>query len=174
MLQNYSRYKLLQEFFDFPKKSFHMRELARNIRLAQISVINHLKALLKENLVIKEKGTIYNVFKANRENQVFKLLKQQDMVLRIHKSGVLDYIEKSAHPNCILLFGSASRGEDTEGSDIDLFVQAEEANLELTKYEKLINRKINILFEPDVKKLSKELTNNLINGRILSGYFKVM
>ena len=53
MLQKYSRYRLMQEFFDAPTKAFSMRELSRKIKLAQPSVINHLKALLKEGLIVR-------------------------------------------------------------------------------------------------------------------------
>ncbi|HLD02403.1 MAG TPA: nucleotidyltransferase domain-containing protein [Candidatus Nanoarchaeia archaeon] len=174
MLQKYSRYKLLEQFFDCPRKSFHIREISRKISLALISVINHLDALCKEGLVLKEKGTIYNVFKANRENPKFKLLKQQNIIWRIHTSGFISSIEETTHPTCIILFGSASRGEDTDQSDIDIFIQAKESPIPLAKYEKSLNRKINLLFEPDLKTLSKELLNNLINGKILSGYLKAV
>ena len=54
MIQNYSRYRVLQEFFDFPRKDFQMRELSRRINLAQPSVINHLKTLVKDNLIIND------------------------------------------------------------------------------------------------------------------------
>ena len=174
MLQNYNRYKILQEFFDAPRKGFHIRELSRQIRLAQISVINHLNALCKEGLLIKEKGDIYNVFKAHRENTAFKLLKQQNMVWRLHTSRLMSYLEETLHPTCVVLFGSASRGEDAEESDIDLFVQAGEAMLDVEKYERVLKRKINVLFEADLKELNKELLNNIINGDVLSGYLKVM
>jgi len=32
MLQKYSRYKILQEFFDFPRQDFQMREIARRTK----------------------------------------------------------------------------------------------------------------------------------------------
>lgn len=91
----------------------------------------------------------------------------------MHISGLLDYLETEYTPNCIILFGSGSRGEDTEESDIDIFIQAEENELNLQKYEKKLNRKISLLFEPKIDALSKELLNNLINGQVLSGYLKV-
>src|SRR3989338_11389756 len=162
MLQNYSRYRLLQEFFDFPRKDFQMRELSRRIKLAQISVINHLKFLQKDGLVIKEKKGVYSVFRANRESEDFRILKMQNLIWRIHKSGLIPFIDEKLKPNCVVLFGSASRGDDTEISDIDLFIQAEEAQLNLEKYEKILNRRINILFEPKIGSLNKELLNNII------------
>lgn len=173
MLQNYSRYKLLQVFFDYPKKDFQIRELSRKIRLAQISIINHLKHLVKENLVIKENKLIYPSYKANTNNELFKLLKKQNLILRLKESGLIEFLEEQLRPNCIVLFGSASRGEDSEDSDTDIFLQSKEVNLDLNKFEKSLNRKINLLFEPSLKKLSEELLNNIINGEILYGYLKV-
>jgi len=70
------------------------------------------------------------------------------------------------------LFGSASIGEDTEQSDIDLYVDSKTKELNLEKYKKLLKRKINILYEEDFNKISPELKNNLINGVILKGYLK--
>lgn len=164
----------MQEFFDAPKKGFYIRELSRKVGLAQISVMNHLNALCKDGFIVKEKGGIYNVFKANRENSQFKLLKQQNMIWHLHASGLISYLEETVHPTCVVLFGSASRGEDTEESDVDLFVQAGETALNIGKYEKTVKRKINVLFEAELKALSKELLNNIINGNVLSGYLKVV
>jgi predicted nucleotidyltransferase len=164
---------ILQEFFDYPRKNFQMRELSRRVKLAQVSVINHLKELKKEGLIIKEKKGIYSTYRANREDEDFRLLKKQNLIWRIHKCGLVSFLDESLKPNCIVLFGSASRGEDTETSDIDIFVQVEETGLDLQKYEKSLNRKIKALFEPKLSSLSKELLNNIINGQIIYGYLKV-
>jgi len=173
MIQKYSRYRILQEFFDFPKKDFYIRELSRRTKLAQTSVIAHLKALLKEKLIIKKKDGIYPSFKANRDNEMFKIYKKFDLILRINQTGLLNYIYDSCLPDCIILFGSASKGEDVEESDIDLFVQAREKKLNLEKYEKLLNRRISLFFEENFSRLSKELKNNILNGIVLKGYIKV-
>ncbi|MBN2042662.1 MAG: nucleotidyltransferase domain-containing protein [Candidatus Aenigmarchaeota archaeon] len=174
MLQKYSRYRVMQEFFDFPRKGFQIREISRRINLAQVSVINHLKALQKEGLVVKEKKGIYPTFHANTNNENYKTLKKQNLVQRIHESELISFIDRNLKPNCIVLFGSGARGEDTETSDIDLFVQAKEVQMDLGKYENLLKRKINLLFEPETKGLSKELLNNIINGQVIYGYLKVL
>ncbi len=174
MIQKYSRYKILEQFFDFPRKAFLIREISRNSKLAAPSVRLHLKALLSEELIIKDDSTLYPSFKANKENSMFKLLKSQNIVLRLNKCGLLNEIEKAIYPACMVLFGSASRGEDNEDSDIDLFVQAKKAKIDLSKFEKVLNRKINILFEPNIKTLSPELLNNLANGAVTYGYMKIV
>ena len=173
MIQKYSRYRILQEFFDSPKKDFQMREISRNTKIAQPSVINHLKGLLKEKLIIKEKKGIYPTYRANRDSEFFRTYKKLDLLLRIYSSGLLDYIYDSCQPDVIVLFGSGSRGEDIENSDIDLFVQSPEKRLNLGKYEKILNRGIALFFEEAFSRLSNELKNNILNGIVLKGYLKV-
>lgn len=174
MIQKWSRYRILQQFFDFPRKAFFIRELSRNTKLAQTAIRVNLKGLLAEGLIRKDKTGLYPSFRAVRDRQLFKLLKSQNIVLRLYQTGVLGVIEKATYSSCIVLFGSASIGEDTEESDIDLFVQAKRITLDLRKFETALNRKINLLFEPDMKTISPELLNNLANGIVVYGYLKVV
>ena len=173
MLQEYTRYKILQEFFDYPRKSFQMREISRNTKIAHPSVLNHIKALIKEGLIIKENKGIYPSYIANRDDNNFKIHKKINLLLRLYDSKLIDYIYDTCYPKVIILFGSASIGEDTEQSDIDLFVDSKSKELSLVKYEKLLKRKINILYEENFNKIHNELKNNIINGIILKGYIKV-
>jgi len=173
MIEKYNRYKILREFFNFPRMDFHIRQICRLTKISQPSVINHLKELLNENLIIKEKKSIYPTFRANRENEHFKIYKKLDIILRINKTGLINYIYDSCLPNSIILFGSASKGEDIKESDIDLFVQSKEKKLDLKKYSKLLNREVSLFFQEDFNKLNKEIKNNIINGIILKGYLKV-
>lgn len=150
-----------------------MRDLSRRIRLAQASVIIHLKALQREGLIVKENKGIYPSFRANRDNGEYKLLKSQNLIWRIHNSGFISFLDEKLKPNCVVLFGSASNGEDTETSDVDIFVEAKEADLDFESFEKVLKRKINILFEPKIGSLGKELRNNILNGQVIYGYMKV-
>lgn len=173
MIQRYSRYKILREFLECPLKDFHMRELSRITKITQPTVMNHLKALTKEGLIFKEKKGIYPTYGANRDSDVFKFYKKFNLILSMQQSGLLDYIKDSCNSDVIILFGSASRGEDTEKSDIDLYVQSREKDLGLSKYEKVLHKEINIFFEENFSRLSNELKNNILNGIVLDGYLKV-
>lgn len=173
MLQNYNRYRILQEFFNCPTKNFHMREISRITKIAQPSVTNHLKALVNEGLVIKEKKGLYPSFRANRDNELFKLYKKFDLIFRINRSGLLDYLHDNLLPDAMILFGSASRGEDIEESDVDLFILGKENKVNLEKFEKVIHREIALFFEENFSRLNKELKNNILNGILLRGYLKV-
>lgn len=175
MLKKDNATKVLEVFFDNPvpdDAGFQLREICRKIELAPKSVKNYLEILEKNNLIFKRKNRVqgYPVYYANRDDDYFKFLKKLNILKRIKESGLIDYIENNCKPDVIFLFGSASRGEDIEKSDIDLFIQCNEKKLNLKKYEKELHRKINPFFEKDFDKLSKELKLNIINGIKLRGY----
>ena len=173
VIQNYSRYKVLRAFCNFPNRNLQFRELSRLIKLTQPALLNHLKELIKENLILREEKGIYPSYKANLENPLFKFYKKYDIVLRLYQLGFIDYIYDLCLPNSIILFGSAAKGEDTEESDIDIFIQSKEKKLNLDRYKSLMNREISLYFQEDLAKLPIELKNNILNGIILKGYIKV-
>ncbi len=178
MLQNYNKYKVLKIFFDDPLPKgapYQLREISRKIDLAPTSVKIYLGELTKEGFILKSQHRVnkYPVYSANRTNKKFKFYKKVDMIISIGESGLSDYLDEKCMPDVIILFGSASKGEDLLDSDVDLFLLCKERKLELGKYEKEIKRKINIFFSTDFNKLSQELKNNILNGVILKGYIKV-
>lgn len=86
--------------------------------------------------------------------------------------NLIEFLKKEFMPNCIILFGSFARGEDIEDSDIDLFLECKKKNINLSKFEKQLNRKIQLHFNDNFKQYAKELKNNIINGIILDGYIE--
>lgn len=163
---------VLRLFFDRPTKSFQLREISRLIKLGMPSVKLHIKRLEKYGFIKMEKTGIYPSYKASK-NEIFKLYKKNDVILRLHESGLVGFLVDKFSPDAVVLFGSASRGEDVENSDIDLLVLAKEMDIDLDKYEKIFKRKINILPEPNIKTIPKELLNNVLNGTVVYGYIKV-
>ena len=167
----------MELFFEDPipkGTGFQLREISRKTSIAPPSVKRYLEELEKAGLITKEKHRIqgYPIYYANRNNDYFKLLKKVTMVQNINESGLLDQINDKCMPDAIILFGSASKGEDLIDSDLDIFIQCKEKKLDLSKYEKQLNRKINPFYAEDFNGLSKELRNNIINGIVLKGYLK--
>lgn len=178
MLQKDNRHKVLRLFFEDPLPKgigFQLREISRKVDIAPTSVKRYLSDLEKESLIVKAKHRIYGypVYYANRDNEDFKFLKKIDNIIRVKESGLLGYLSDKCMPDIIILFGSASRGEDLKDSDIDIFILSKKEKLDITKYEKILNRKIELFFSSNLNKLSKELRNNILNGFILKGYVKV-
>jgi len=178
MLKKDNLDKVLEVFFDNPLPEgigFQLREISRNIKLAPKSVKLYLDELEKVNLIIKKKHRIhkYPVYYANRDDNYFKFLKRLNIIRRIKESGLLDYLDEKCMSDVIILFGSASKGEDIESSDIDLYLQCDEKKLDLSKYDRELKRRINLFFEKNFDKLSDELKQNIVNGDKLTGYLRV-
>ena len=96
------------------------------------------------------------------------------MLYKIRKSGLVKYIEKKSWPNCMVLYGSCGDGYYTERSDIDIFVEAKDIDLDLYQFEKKLGKKIHVLFEPNINDLSRELRINIVLGTLLYGHINVM
>ena len=163
----------MELFFEQPSKLFQIREISRIIKIAPTSVRIHLEELRKDNLLIKTQTSIYHAYIANTENRQFKIYKQIIFIKKLYETGLIDYLEDTLHPKCIILFGSIRKGEYTKNSDIDLFVQSEEKLINLSKFEKLLYHKINIIHEENIAKLSGELFNSIMNGIKLSGHLRI-
>ncbi len=166
-------YKILELFIEFPAKDFSVRGLARNLKLSHATVIKYIANLEKLGFIKKKEATLYPTYFASTESPKYKFYKRNWLVFKINESGLIDYIQKETLSSSIILFGSGAKAVFTEKSDIDIFVEANEAKLDLTKYEKKINHKINPLFEQNINNLSKELRNNIINGVVLYGFIKI-
>ena len=172
MAEKSNREKILSLFLESPTKQFQIREACRISGISLPSARNYLISLEKEGLVRKLPGNVFPYFIANRENRRFRALKANHWRLRLEESGILSALNR-LYPDCIVLFGSCARGEDTEKSDIDLFVQAGEMDFKLAGFEKQLKRKISLFFEPHPEKLPNELKNNLVNGIVLDGRLKL-
>lgn len=168
-----SKMRIMELFFEEPNRDFQIREVSRLSGLAVTSVKKHLDELVEEGLLRKNDKTLYPSFVAEYTNPLFVLYKKYVIMVKILESGVLDYIEKEIYPSCIVLFGSVSKGEYQKSSDIDMFIQAGKKDLNITAFEKKLKHEIHLIFEADLKKLSPELLNNIINGDVVSGYLKI-
>ncbi|MEK6835964.1 MAG: nucleotidyltransferase domain-containing protein [Nanoarchaeota archaeon] len=171
MIQNYNRYKILNLFFKFPRKNFQLREISRLAKIALPSTKKYVEELVKDQLILENKETLYKSYNANLENNDFRLYKKISTLIKL--KDLIYEIENKMNPDVVVLYGSASNGEDVEDSDIDLFIIGREKPINLARFEKELNRKIHLIFENDLKKVSKEFLNNLINGIVLYGYLKV-
>ena len=166
-------YKILQLFIENPNKDFSVRGIARKLELSHATVIKHIDNLLKLHLINKKEETLYPTYYANIENPQYKFYKKNHIIFKINKTGLIEFIQKQTLSSSIVLFGSCAKGVFTEKSDIDLFVESKESKVDIKKYEKKLNRKINLLFESNINNLSKELRNNIVNGIILFGFIKI-
>jgi predicted nucleotidyltransferase len=173
MLKEYNRYKVLKVFLDSPTESFGLRELSRASGIAPVSVLNYLKEFEREKLIVRKIIKGVPAYIANRDNENFIVNKKIGILYELSNSGLVEELWQKLSPNAIVLYGSFARGEAVEGSDVDIFIIGKEKRIKLESFEKNLGKKIHLMFEENVKMISRELKNNLINGIVLKGYIKV-
>src|SRR3989344_9701656 len=122
MITKDNNLKVMELFFKFPYRIFHIRELARLTRLSSTGIIKIVKKLKKEKLLITKKVKNIEEIKPNF-NGKFLLIKRLHNIYSLYNSGLIDFIKKYYEmPKAIILFGSYSDGTDTEKSDIDIAI----------------------------------------------------
>jgi len=166
--------KVMKLFFENPEKKFHIREIARIVKISSGGAFNIIKKLKKTGLLSSEKkGVIENVSASKTEK--FIQLKRCYNLYSIFSSGLVQFLrDKYEEPEAIILFGSYGKGEDISESDIDIaIITKKHIKIDLKKFDDLLKRKINT-YEIQISECKKEFINNLVNGIILYGYLKVV
>ena len=170
----------LRHFFEDPNRWFHVREMARLLRLNPSTASKYLNQLYEGGFLTRKYERGHLLFKSDNENYNFKDAKLYYNISSIRKSGLIEYLYGHLHyPESILIYGSYSKGENDQNSDIDLFVitnMKKELNLDV--FEKKLKAKIHLFLKTKnefshLQKENKNLANSIINGIVLRGYFEV-
>ncbi len=176
----FEKKNILIPFFEEPNRKYHLRELAKLLKLSPATVKKNIEYFLKTNLVKEKRERNLRLFGANLESKIFREYKKFYTIMKILNSGLLEKLVDEFLFPTVILFGSAAKGEDFKNSDVDIFVLSnskKETNLE--KFEKQIRRKIQlfVMNSEELSQLAKknpELFNNIVNGIKLEGFLKVV
>lgn len=171
--------EILRYLFIKAGMSFNARGLARPLNRTQAGIVKVLPELEKEDLVKikKDKDSGRWSIEFNRDSQKAIDLKLVENLKMIYESGLVKFLEDSFPGATIILFGSYARGDDVwtgesvgNTSDIDIaIIGTKGKEIELIKFDKLLERNIVINFYPSFKKIHKHLKDNILNGILLSG-----
>ena len=170
-----TKQKIKDYFFLNPTAKMRVRQLERELNLSLPSVIRYCKELRKEGILkIITIGDV-NFYAADRSSEAFLLEKKLFNLRQIYLSGFVKYLREELSNPTIILFGSYSRGEDVEESDIDIYVESSfKKELSIGKFEKILRRNIHLFKFKDIKKIgNKKLADNILNGIILNGFLRV-
>ena len=165
---------VLRFFLENPTTEIHLRELSRQTQISFPWVRKIVLQLSKEGYVLKKEERGLVLVKANRDNQLFLALKKSANFFSLFQIRLIEkLVELYERPQTIILFGSYSRGEDTEESDVDIaIITRRKCTISLSSFEKKLKRKIKIL-ELKPEKIEKEFMNTLANGIVLYGYLEI-
>ncbi len=168
--------EILRLLFVKAGMSLNQRGIARALEVTSPAVMKALPKLEKEGLVSvkQDKESKRWSIELNRDNHKVIQLKRVDNLRQVYSSGLADFLEKEFAGATIILFGSYSKGEDTTSSDIDIAVIGrKKKKVELTHYDKILERTIFINFYPSFTEIHKHLRENLFNGIVLAGSVEI-
>ncbi len=159
--------------------SFNARGLAKALNRTQAGIVKVLPELEKEGIVKikKDENSGRWSIEFNKENQKAIDFKRAENLKMIYESELVKFLEDSFPGTSIILFGSYSRGEDILAnefkenvSDIDIaIIGTKSKEVELTKFDKILERTIIINFYQSFKEIHKNLKDSILNGILLSG-----
>lgn len=117
-----SALKILSFLVESPGKDFLGNEIQKSTSISRAGVYIALRELIKQKLVSKTKKGKFLMYSVAYDEPVLKQFK----VMR-NTQSLKPLVEKlKVYSKKIILYGSASRGEDDPKSDIDLFILAKD------------------------------------------------
>ncbi|MEK6792786.1 MAG: nucleotidyltransferase domain-containing protein [Nanoarchaeota archaeon] len=169
MLSIFNNLKL---FFEDSYRRINVREYSRLTKISPPTASKMLLKFNKEDLLIMEKDRNYLFYYANKNNKLFIDLSRIYWKLKL--DGLINFLNNELTNPSIILFGSLSKAEVKEDSDIDICIISHKKDLDIEKFENNLKRKIQLFFFNSIKDIdNKELTNNILNGYILEGRLKL-
>jgi len=167
--------RIKEYFFLHPTLKLRVRQIERIVKVPLPSAIRYAKELEKEGIL--KSSTIANVtiYSADRISKQFLLEKKLFNIRDLFSSGLVAFLIAEFSNPTIIVFGSYSRGEDVEESDIDLYIETpSKKKVNPVKFEKKLLRKVQIFRYKNINYVeNKELANNIINGITLNGFLEV-
>jgi len=146
MIFNTTSMKILQYFFDNPYEQIHLRGLSRKSKISVYATKKIVDDLVNQKILIDNRLGNQRFIKPNLENQFFKQLKIAFSIKKIQDSKIIEYLEEKIPAiSSVILYGSTSQGKDDEKSDIDLLIIGQKTKIDISKFEKIINKEINLL-----------------------------
>ena len=167
--------RIKEYFFLNPTTRLRVRQIERQVKVPLPSVIRYTKELEEENILKSYEIANIRVYSADRTSKDFLLKKKLFNIEQLFSSKMVDFVIKQLSNPPIVVFGSYSRGEDIEKSDIDIYIESpSKKKINLDRFGKLLQRNIQIFAYKNIHEVeNKELTNNIINGINLNGFVKV-
>jgi predicted nucleotidyltransferase len=162
----------LEPFFEDNYRRINVREYARIKNISPPTARTLLTNYADENNLLKyEMDRNYLFFYANRENSLFISLLNAYFKQKLENIKLIKKLEHEFVDPKIILFGSVSKGEINENSDIDIAIItiSNQKEMNLSIEEKSLKRDIQLFVFKGLDKIPKELRNNILNGYNLFG-----
>lgn len=139
LLGNRNEIKILDLLIRNPTTQFLQKDIGKKTKLSKATLIKWLSFLEKKSLVNMKKEGVSKKYSLKRENYIVKQLKiLNNLILLDDMKKIIEKFNIKAY-----LYGSASRGEDAEESDLDVLVVGKIKKDQIIKEINQISEKIN-------------------------------
>jgi len=146
MLFNTASMKIMLYFFNKPYEQIHLRELSRKTKTNIYTTKKIADELANQKILLEKRQGNQRIFQVNIDNQFFKQLKIAFSIKSLIDLQILTFLEEKIPAiTSITLYGSTSQGKDDEKSDIDLLIIGQKTKIDISKFEKNLNKEINLL-----------------------------
>ncbi|MBI5398054.1 nucleotidyltransferase domain-containing protein [Candidatus Woesearchaeota archaeon] len=175
MIRRNIRDRIQQYFFLNPTTKLRVRQIERVVKVPLPSAIRYTKELEREGITKRSEIANVTTYSADRNSTRFLLEKKLFNIQQLFLSGLVDFLIEELSNPAIVVFGSYSRGEDIETSDIDIYIETpSKKKLNLEKFERALQRKIQVFIHKNIRDVeNKELANAILNGVMLHGFIEV-
>ncbi|MBU1975717.1 MAG: nucleotidyltransferase domain-containing protein [Nanoarchaeota archaeon] len=164
---------VLSVFYNHPTKHWHFNQLVKEIGIADSKLDSWLKKFILLGLVerIKIKGEM-PFYISNFKHPEYQNRKRIYALQVLHEIGFLNHIVSLQGVKTAIVFGSFARWDWHWKSDLDLFLFGNSDEFEISRYEKVLKREIQV-FEyknlQELRKLHEDLMKNIIKGYVIKG-----
>ena len=165
--------QIMELFFENPTKEWHFEEIVKKTKIARSKVNNWLKKFVKSTLIrrIKKRDKM-PYYLGNYDSPEYKNKKKIFALSKLYESGLLNHLDSLQKAETIIIFGSFSRSDWYENSDIDIFIYGDPEGLKIVNYELKLHRNIQLFIcngKKELMKLGKGLIRNIIKGNLIKG-----
>jgi len=165
--------KVLELFFEQPTKEWHFEEILKEAKIARSKADAWLKEFMKQGIIkrIKRKGEMPHYI-SNHSWPEYRNRKKIFALKTLHESGLLNHLYSLKKSKTVILFGSFTRSDWYEKSDIDIFIYGDSEGLKIAEYETRLHRDIQVFIcqnKKELARLGKGLIRNIIKGDLIKG-----
>ena len=161
----------LEPFFNDCYRRISVREYARLTKISPPTASKLLNSFVKQGILKKEKDRIYHLFYPNKDNWLFTEILKMYWRKTLEKIKLIEKLESEFKMPTIILFGSLTKGEFKNNSDIDIaIISPSNPKIDYSQYENKLKRKIQIFQFDSIENIkNKDLLNNILSGYIIKG-----
>ena len=163
----------MELFFENPTKEWHFEEVVKEVKIARSKADIWLKKFIKKKLIkkIKKRGKM-PYYISNYDSLEYKNKKRIFAFNKLYESGLLSHLGGLQKAETVIIFGSFSRSDWYEDSDVDVFIYGNPEGLKIVNYELKLHKNIQLFIcqnKEELSKLGKGLIRNILKGNLIKG-----